>query len=259
MAIASDWTNGGGRTKRGTAQTPLVDTSKKNVEGVERWASIGGGGFLALWGFRRGGPVGVAAGLLGAGLLARGVTQHCTVKAALSGSETEQRVARAHGWSTAAIVTRAVTINKPKSELYAFWRDFSNLGHFMENIEKITVLDEKRSKWTVKAPLGGTMEWEAIVIEDEPNRRIAWEAAPGADVQNAGWVEFADGPDDRGTEVRAFIAYEPPGGQTGRLAAKILRKEPAIQARRDLKRFKQLMETGEIATSKPPHAAPRPG
>jgi uncharacterized membrane protein len=155
-----------------------------------------------------------------------------------------------------AVIARAVTINRPREELYAFWRDFSNLARVMENIERIEVLDDKRSRWEVKAPAGRTVEWEAHVIKDEPGRLIVWESAPGADIKNAGQVEFKDAPGGRGTEVHATIVYEPPGGQIGEFFAKLFQKDPGIEARRDLRRFKQLMETGEIATTKSPGAGP---
>lgn len=156
-----------------------------------------------------------------------------------------------------ATSVRAVTINKPRQELYAFWRDFKNLERFMENVEKIEVLDQTRSHWTVSAPGGGSVEWDSLVVEDQPGRRIAWRSADGADIDNSGWIEFEDGPPGRGTVVRVEISYDPPGGTVGKLAAKVLQREPRIQARRELRRFKQLMETGEVATSKAPDAAPR--
>ena len=155
-----------------------------------------------------------------------------------------------------AVIARAVTINRPREELYGCWRDFTNLARFMENIESIEMLDDKRSRWTVKAPAGRTVSWEAHVIQEEPGRLIVWESAPGADVENGGQVEFKDGPQGRGTEVHATIVYKPPGGQFGEFVAKLFQKDPGIEARRDLRRFKQLMETGEIATTKSPGAAP---
>ena len=153
-------------------------------------------------------------------------------------------------------VARAVTINKPREELYRFWRGPSNLARVMDNIESIEVIDEHRSHWKVKGPLGRSVEWDSVIIEDTPGEFIAWHAE-NADVDNAGWIEFRDGPLGRGTEVRAFISYDPPLGTVGKIAAKALQREPNMQARRDLRRFKQLMETGEVSTATPPHAAPR--
>ncbi|GAA0662410.1 putative membrane protein [Sphingomonas insulae] len=147
-----------------------------------------------------------------------------------------------------SIVARAVTINRPVDEVYAYFRDFTNLPTFMENVERIDTLDATRSHWVVKAPAGKTVEWDAVITEEEPNRSLAWTSEPGADVANSGRVEFRDA-GLRGTVVTATIAYDPPAGIVGKLIAKMFQREPAIQARRDLRRFKQLMETGEIATA----------
>nr|WP_253201465.1 SRPBCC family protein [Sphingomonas quercus] len=146
-----------------------------------------------------------------------------------------------------ALVGRAVTINRPRSELYAYWRDFSNLATVMENVERIDILDERRSHWVVKAPGGRTVEWTAAITEEQEGRMIAWASEEGAEVPNSGRVDFRDA-GARGTVVTATILYDPPAGTIGKLIAKLFQREPGIQARRDLRRFKQLMETGEIAT-----------
>jgi len=153
-----------------------------------------------------------------------------------------------------AIVGRTVTINRPREEIYAFWRDFSNLTTIMENVERIDVVDDRRSHWVVKAPAGRSVEWDAIVTEDEPGRLIAWESAEGADVKSSGRVEFLDAAPGRGTMVRATIAYDPPGGTIGEWIAKLFQREPNVQARRDLRRLKQYLETGEVTTSASPSA-----
>lgn len=146
-----------------------------------------------------------------------------------------------------SIVARAVTINRPVAEVFAYFRDFARLPTFMENVVRIDVLDAARSHWVVKAPGGGTVEWDARITEETPDRLIAWTSEEGADIANSGRVEFRDA-GARGTVVTATILYDPPGGVVGKVIAKLFQREPAIQARRDLRRFKQLMETGEIAT-----------
>jgi uncharacterized membrane protein len=147
-----------------------------------------------------------------------------------------------------SIVGRAVTINRPVAELYAYWRDLTNLSTFMDNVVSVTPIDATRSHWVVKAPGGRTVEWDAAITEERENALIAWASEEGADVPNSGRVEFRDA-GERGTVITATILYDPPGGAIGKLIAKMFQREPAIQARRDLRRFKQLMETGEIATS----------
>lgn len=145
------------------------------------------------------------------------------------------------------LVGRTVTINRPVGELFSYFRDFANLATFMENVERIDVLDDRRSHWVVKAPGGKTVEWSSVVTEEAPNSFIAWASEEGAEIPNSGRVDFRDA-GDRGTVVSATILYDPPAGTIGKLVAKIFQREPAIQARRDLRRFKQLMETGEIAS-----------
>ena len=146
------------------------------------------------------------------------------------------------------LIGRAVTINRPAAELFAYFRDFSNLASFMENIVRIDVRDRARSHWVVKAPGGKTVEWDATITEEIENASLTWQSDEGADVPNSGRITFREA-GARGTVVTATIAYDPPAGTVGRLVAKLFQREPAIQARRDLRRFKQLMETGEIATA----------
>ena len=151
---------------------------------------------------------------------------------------------RGEGSVSAAVVT----INKPATELYDFWRKFTGLAGIMENVESIEV-DGDRTHWKVLAPAGyKTVEWDATITEDVPGKRIGWQSTEGAEIRNSGQVEFTDA-GARGTVVRALIAYDPPGGAVGKFVAKLFQREPAIQARRDLRRFKQFMETGEVATS----------
>lgn len=147
-----------------------------------------------------------------------------------------------------AIVGRSVTINRPRAELFAFWRDFTNLPTFMHAIESIDVKGDKRSIWTVKAPAGQHVTLETEVAAVVENESIGWRSVESSQIRTAGMVTFKDAPAGRGTIVTAEIAYEPPGGDLGRLVAKLFAAEPNIQARHELKRFKQLMETGEIAT-----------
>ncbi|MDR6786963.1 putative membrane protein [Sphingomonas sp. BE138] len=146
-----------------------------------------------------------------------------------------------------ALTARAVTINLPVDEVYSRFRDFAAWPAFMENVVRIDVRDERRSHWVVKAPGGGQVEWDARITEEVPGKLLAWESEPGAEVPNRGRVEFRDA-GARGTVIVATIDYDPPGGVIGKVIAKMFQREPAIQSRRDLRRFKQLLETGEVAT-----------
>ena len=163
---------------------------------------------------------------------------------------------RAEGEHAASSV-RAVLINRPRQELYAFWRDFRNLPLFMENLKAVETLESGRSQWTVAGPAGTDFDLVSEITEDVPGERIAWRSDEGSDVDHEGWIEFRDNAFGRGAEVRLFISYDPPAGAVGKLVAKMMQREPRIQARRELRRFKQLMETGEVSTSKAPDAAPR--
>jgi uncharacterized membrane protein len=148
------------------------------------------------------------------------------------------------------------TINRPRGDLYAFWRDFSNLPRIMENVVSVTKIDDRRSHWIIAGPTGN-LEWDAEIVADEPGRLIEWRSVDGADIAHSGRIDFRDAPPGRGSWVTATIAYQPPAGFIGKAAAKITQKEPAIQARRDLRRFKQYCETGEIATTTPPNPEPK--
>ena len=146
------------------------------------------------------------------------------------------------------LIGRTVTINRPRAELFAYWRDLTNLATFMDNVERVDMLDGRRSRWVVKAPGDTTVEWTAVITEEREGEVIAWASEEGADVPNSGRIDFRDAQGGRGTIVTATILYDPPAGIIGKVIAKMFQREPAIQARRDLRRFKQLMETGEIAT-----------
>jgi len=143
---------------------------------------------------------------------------------------------------------RSVTINRPPAEVFAFFRDFSNLSQVMENVERIEVLDRTRSHWVVKAPAGRTVEWDSTVTHEEQDRLIEWAADKNAGIANSGRVEF-EAVAGRGTVVTLTTLYDPPASTVGKVIAKMFQREPAIQARRDLNRLKQFLETGEVATA----------
>jgi uncharacterized membrane protein len=166
----------------------------------------------------------------------------------------ENELASRHG---DVLIARSATINRPREELYSFWRDFKNLPQFMHNVHSVAIKDQIHSHWIIEAPGGKTVEWDSQITLDEPGRLIAWQSLEGASVRNSGQVEFLESPDDRGTVVRVTLTYDPPVGAVGKLIARLFQKEPKVQARQDLRRFKQLMETGEIATARPPGAASR--
>lgn len=142
-----------------------------------------------------------------------------------------------------------IIIERSSEELYRYWRDFENLPRFMKHLESVRVTDDKRSHWVAKAPAGTTVEWDAEIVEDRPNELIAWRSLEGADVDNTGSVRFEPATAGRGTVVRVEIDYSPPGGVIGAGIAKLFGEEPEQQVREDLRRFKQVVETGEVVRS----------
>jgi uncharacterized membrane protein len=213
-----------------------------NVGQAERWASIFGGAALVVSGLMRRNRGGMMLAGLGGGLLYRGLTGHCTVYQALDVSTAGSEAKGLH-------VVKCVTINRSPEELYRYWRDFQNLPRFMKHLEAVENIDSRRSHWTARAPAGQTVEWNAEIINERENEMIAWQSTNDSDVKNAGSVNFQPAPGGRGTEVKVTILYNPPGGVIGAQVAKLFGEEPSIQIEEDLRRFKRLMEAGEIPTT----------
>lgn len=151
--------------------------------------------------------------------------------------------------SGAVLVEKSLTVNRSAQECYDFWRNFDNFPYFMKHVESVQSTSDKRSHWKVKAPLGRTVEWDAEITEEQPNRLLAWHSVEGADVDHAGTVTFEPAPGGRGTVVRVQLQYKPPAGTLGVVAAKLFGEEPAQQIDEDLRHFKHLIETGEIPTT----------
>lgn len=143
----------------------------------------------------------------------------------------------------------AVTVNRPPAEAYRFWRDLENLPSFMAHLESVRVDDGNRSHWVARGPAGRSVEWDAEIVDDRPEELITWRSLPGTRVPNCGRVRLRPAPGDRGTEVRVELAYAPPAGSLGRRVAKLFGEEPEQQIRDDLRRFKQVLEAGEVVRS----------
>jgi uncharacterized membrane protein len=208
---------------------------------TERWGSLITGGAMVLMGLRERSLRGALMALAGSGLAYHGATG----QKSLQGKVTE-----ATGLNQSIRVEKSVTIaNKSPEELYRFWHDFGNLPTFMKHLKSVTVIDEQRSHWVATAPLDASIEWDAEIINDQENQLIAWASVAGADVDNSGFVRFKSAPQERGTEVKVVIEYNPPGGAVTAAVAKLFGEEPEQQVGDDLRYFKMLMETGEIATT----------
>jgi uncharacterized membrane protein len=199
--------------------------------------------------------------LIGAGVAAAaGAAAFLLVRRTGSGGAPIENISDApdHVWRRGTerydpnLIGNTVLIGKSRDELYAEWRDFARFPRFMENVEEVELLDSKRSRWTIKAPGGSSVELVTRITKDKAGKMIAWASEPESTISTDGRVDFIDAAPGRGTMVRLTMRYDPPGGIVGKGLAKLLQREPHIQARRDLRRFKSLMETGEVATNASP-------
>lgn len=151
-----------------------------------------------------------------------------------------------------AHVEHVATIARPIGEVYQFWRRFEDFPRFMRHLESVTAVDSRRSHWRARGPLGMIFEWDAEIVSEREPEVLAWRSLPGSRVQHHGSVQLSHAPGARGTELRVVLEYLPPAGEPGRFVAKLLGQEPEQQLREDLRRFKQLLETGEVASSDGP-------
>lgn len=143
----------------------------------------------------------------------------------------------------------SIATTKSPEECYRFWRNVENLPRFMDNLESVQTVDERRFHWVAKSSSSLKLEWDCEITEDRPGSALAWRTLNGAQLPNAGSVIFEPAPQGRGTIVRLSIHYSPVGGRLTAALAKLLRQDPQTQVQEDLRRFKQLLETGEIATT----------
>jgi len=226
--------------------------STVNVAGVERWASALGGAALTAYGvkqLRDRLPAGAALAAAGGALIYRGATGHCHVYAAAGINTAGDRddTGDALSASRGVNVEEVVTINADANALFAFWRRFELLPSFMTHLVSVTEIDSRRSHWVARA--GRTVQWDAEIINEIPGELIGWRTLDGADVVSAGPVRFRPATGWRGTEVRVRLQYDPPAGKVGATVAWLFGHDPAGTIREDLRRFKQLIEAGEAATT----------
>lgn len=223
-----------------------------NVGEVERLASEVGGAVLVMGGLLRGGLPGLVMAALGGGLVYRGFSGHCSLYRAIGADSAagDERGPRSSVPAQRGVhFEEAITVNRSADELYRFWRDVTNHPKFTEHLESVTTVGENRTHWVMKGPLGITLEWDAETYEDKPGELIAWRSLEGSQVDVAGSVHFRPAPGGRGTEARVVQKVNPPGGAIGAAVAGLFGKSPEQQMRGNLGRLKQLLETGEIATT----------
>jgi uncharacterized membrane protein len=241
-----------------------------NVGRMERWLSLLAGGALTAYALKQRTSASGAAAAAGAALMYRGATGHCHVYQSLGvnhngdgatlfrsgesfergtgvianrGSDTRRKLGGRRGIH----VEESVTINRPVGEVYRFWRDFENLPQFMRHLESVAMREAGISHWVAKGPAGTRVEWDARIINEVDNKVIGWQSLEGSTVATAGSVNFDE--TDRGTQVRVRLQYSPPAGKLGSTVAWLFGEEPSQQIHEDLRRFKALLETGEIPTT----------
>ncbi|MBK8904988.1 MAG: SRPBCC family protein [Anaerolineaceae bacterium] len=212
----------------------------------ERPLALAGGGLCLLLAMRQRSWPGLLLGAVGTGLLLRGLTGRLPLRAGL-------RQGSSHDIPKSLLpvelkMKETVTVNCAPEEAYRFWRNLENLPHFMTHLETVEMGENGRSHWKVKTPAGITLAWDAQIVADQPNRLIQWRTLPEAAVQHAGQVQFNPAPTGRGTEVTAQFHYEPPGGLVGEAFAYLTNTLTEQLLREEVRRFKHVMETGEVPT-----------
>lgn len=231
-----------------------ANKSKINLNRLERLASLSVGSALIVGGLSRRSALGLGSALAGGLMILRGATGYCPMYEVVGVNTAKGELGAGKTWTgqnpvKGMKVVRSVTVNRPAPDLFRFWRDFENLPRIMGHLESVTTYDNGYSHWSAKAPTGQSVSWEAKIINEKENELIAWKSVEGSQIENAGTVEFRQAPGDRGTEVKVVLNYEPPAGIIGAGIAKLFGEEPGMQIDKDLLRFKQLMESGEIPTT----------
>jgi uncharacterized membrane protein len=231
------------KAQSAASQTPATGSSRVNVGMAERIISVAGGAllaFLAAKNFRKSRSGSMAMLTTSGSLLFRGATGYCPVNEAVGRNSAPSSIVNP------VEVSQVLTINRPRSEVYAYWRNLENLPRFMEHLKEVKQIDSKRSHWEALIPkmLGAPIKWDAEIITEELDTRLAWRSIAKSTVDNAGEVRFQDAPNNRGTEMYIRISYRPPVGDLGKGVAKLFNPMLESMIKTDLKRFKQLMETG---------------
>lgn len=225
-----------GKMSRRKVNVGLIDRRLSLISG----AALGVGGIMTM--INRRFIPGAAMLAFGGMFLYRGSTGYCSIYDTIG-------ISTAGTSDTGITIEHSLTINRSPQDVYDFWRDFSNLPRFMDHLESVQISGPRTSHWKAKSPVGAPVEWDAELTEDSPHR-IRWTALENAEIPNEGSVEFREASAGRGTEVHVTMRYFPPAGTAGKAAAKVLNMITRQQVEEDLKKFKQVMETGETATSK---------
>ncbi len=190
-------------------------------------------------------------------LIAYGLTRRSKAGTALAAAGGLLAYKAAQAPSSQADTHAVFLVNASPEQAYALWRDFAGLPRFMVHLKTVRELDSRRSEWTALGPGQREIRWNAEITEDNPNQRIAWRSLPPSDIRTSGSVDFRADPQGRGTFITANVQYGLPGGPLASGLATLFGKNPEFVVREDVRRFKQLLETGEVPTTRGQTHGPR--
>lgn len=227
----------------------ILPRQNKRASSELRWIYGLGGAALLIWGSKRRSLLGLALSSVGADLLGWSFTGHYLHETLGVTQLTSKGVRALVPHQLGIRVDRSIAVYRPNDEVYQFFRTFRNLARFLTHVRDIREIDDKHSHWFVRGPAGMELEWDAEIINDQPNELISWRTVGSADVESTGSVRFERAPGERGTIVSVSLNYLPPAGALGAAIAKLLGEEPETQIKEDLRRLKQILEAGEVATT----------
>ena len=223
------------------------DARGVNLSDGERWLSVLGGTVLGLYGLGRIRLGGLVLAALGGALVYRGVTGRGRVHGRLGVNRASTLTGETLG-NRGIKIDREITVHAPADTLYRIWRNFENLPRFTTHLERVRVLDDRRSRWTMKTPagVGAPVEWDAEIINERSGELIAWQTVGRPPVDHAGSVRFERAADGRSTVVRVSLQYDPPAGEIGHLLAALFGQDAGSRIEADLREFKRAVEAGEL-------------
>jgi uncharacterized membrane protein len=219
-----------------------------NVGEAERYGSLLGGAALIVAGLSRRSLPGLLLATAGGLFIMRGVGGHCRLYDSIGVSTAASRRSGVPDRTGHKIET-TILIARPPEEVFRFWRNLENLPEFMEGLESVRLLDDRRSHWVVKGPGGQHLEWDAEIVNEYPGEMISWQTLPGADVQSAGTVRFNPAGDGGSTLLRVVLEFHPPGGALGARLARFFGKDPAGELDSDLARLKEILEKRSVSAT----------
>lgn len=226
------------RSLQSTGLTEEVSSFRRNEE---RLAAVVGGAALVALAARDRSWRSIGLAIAGAPLVWRGATGHWPA--------VPQAVADRFPEQLPPSLEVTLTVNRPRQEVYAFWRRLENLPRFMRHLESVTETGNGRSHWVGKSPVGAKVEWDAEIVDEREGQVLSWRSLPGSQIDNAGSVVFEDAVGGRGTVLRVHLDLDPPGGGLGRAIGRMLSPLTKQQVHEDLRRFKSLIEAGEVPTT----------